>query len=411
LELSGATGGTFNETVTISSDDDSDPLFVFPITGIITGTACANPSTVNAGADNSTCLSTPFILSGTIGGGATTATWSSSGTGTFNDNTILNATYTASLADETSGSVILTLTVAANGSCPQVQDQLILTFPSAIIAGTPSIQSNVGQTTNVDVIASSGTTSANVSTVTIIQDPTQGAATVNPDKSINYVPNDGTIGADSFDYEICNQCGLCSNATVTIDILNESPVITPPSTRITSIAGQSVTIPFNSFISDPNNNIDLNSIQIIAGPLSNAPASFDASLNLMIDYSNTPFGGTDRITIQVCDQLGACSQIVLEIDVNGEIIAYNGISPNGDEKNDYFKLENIEFLEPNNNVTIYNRWGDKVFEMTNYNSASAEQRFEGRQNNGKELPSGVYFYKVEFATGRPGLNGYLTLKR
>lgn len=35
ITLSGATGGTFNETVTITSDDDVDPIFTFPITGTI----------------------------------------------------------------------------------------------------------------------------------------------------------------------------------------------------------------------------------------------------------------------------------------------------------------------------------------------------------------------------------------
>ena len=103
--------------------------------------------------------------------------------------------------------------------------------------------------------------------------------------------------------------------------------------------------------------------------------------------------------------------VTILIDVIGEIIAFNGVSPNNDGFNDHFQIQNIQFLEPNNTVIIYNRWGDKVFEMNNYNPDQSESRFEGRQNSGKELPSGVYFYKVEFSTGRPGLNGYLTLKR
>ena len=41
---------------------------------------------------------------------------------------------------------------------------------------------------------------------------------------------------------------------------------------------------------------------------------------------------------------------------------------------------------------VFNRWGDKVFDMDNYNNDS--KRFECKQTNGKELPSGVYFYKV-----------------
>jgi hypothetical protein len=92
-------------------------------------------------------------LAGTIGGSATGATWNSNGTGTFDDQTILTPTYTPGAADETSGSVILTLTVAAIGSCPQVQDNLILSIPTAITAGSPSVQSNVGQTSIIDVVS------------------------------------------------------------------------------------------------------------------------------------------------------------------------------------------------------------------------------------------------------------------
>ncbi|MEP2668465.1 MAG: BspA family leucine-rich repeat surface protein [Cyclobacteriaceae bacterium] len=500
--LSGATGGTFNETVTILSDDDDEPNFTFPITGTIVASGCASPPTASVGIIAAICEGSTIALAGSIGGSATLSTWSTGGDGSFDDATQLNAVYTpgptdisngtvtlslstddpdgagpcvaaTSLAfvsigqtatvdagvdqtictsdiamltgtmgqaasnpmwstsgtglfsapnalssdytpsaeDIAAGTVTLTLTVDATGVCPQVTDQLQLTISQPITAGSPVVSSNVNQPTNVDIIGSSAVNAGDVITITILQAPSKGTAVINSDNTIGYTAAEGTVGADTFQYEICNQCGLCSNSTVSIDIQNEAPVITPPSTPITSIAGQSVTIPFSSFISDPNNNIDLNSIQIIAGPLSNAPASFDASFNLTIDYSNTPFGGTDQVTIQVCDQLGACSQIVLQIEVDGEIIAYNGISPNNDGFNDYFLIQNIQFLEPTNIVTIYNRWGDKVFEMDNYNSDVQEKRFEGRQNDGKELPSGVYFYKVGFSSGRNQLSGYLTLKR
>ena len=171
-----------------------------------------------------------------------------------------------------------------------------------------------------------------------------------------------------------------------------------------------VTIPFSSLISDLNDNIDPSSIQIIQGPISNAIAAFDSGFNLSLDYSTVSFVGTDLLTIQVCDLLNDCSQITLQINVEGEIIAYNGISPNGDTKNDFFLLENIQFLGPNNTVKIFNRWGDKVFEMKDYNNV--DKRFDG-----KELPSGVYFYKVTYdminvqPPAKGELTGYLTLKR
>jgi gliding motility-associated-like protein len=61
-----------------------------------------------------------------------------------------------------------------------------------------------------------------------------------------------------------------------------------------------------------------------------------------------------------------------------------------------------------NKVSIYNRWGDLVFEVSDYDNVS--RVFTGVSNSGKELPSGTYFYKIDFSSGSP-LSGYLTLKR
>lgn len=408
LTLSGAAGGTFNETVTITSDDDTDPLFVFPLTGTITSTGCAIAPTVNAGSDVIVCAGSSIQLAGTIGGSASAASWSTSGTGSFDNVNLLNATYTPTTADETLGTITLTLTVPASGSCPQVQDQLIVTLPQAPVAGSPTVQSNVNQVANVDILGASTISAGNSITVTILQNPTKGTTTIKSDNSIDYTSSTGTIGPDSFQYQICNQCGLCSSGTVAISILNASPVITLPATSPTTLAGQSLTIPFSTFVSDLNDNIDFNSLEITDGPLSQAAAAFDNDYNLTLDYSNTAFAGTDEITIRVCDLLNACSQITLQIDVEGEIIVHNGISPNADDKNDFFHIKNIEFLEPENTVHIYNRWGDKVFEIENYDNDT--RRFEGKQSGGTQLPSGVYFYKIVFASGRDPMSGYLTVK-
>ncbi len=411
IMLSGATGGSFNETVTILNDDEDEPNFSFPLTGIIVASSCSVLPTVNAGADINSCAGTPVLLSGSIGGSATTATWTRSGTGTFDNASLLNATYTPSAADESAGTVTLTLTVAANGSCPQVQDQLILTIPQPIIAGTPSVQSTVGQAANVGVVAASTTNPGDIITVSILQSPTKGSVVINSNNTIDYTATNGTIGADSFQYRICNQCNLCSDGTVSINILNSNPVITAPGTNTSVNVKSSVTIPFASFVTDLNDNLDFNSLQILSGPVSGASASFDASFNLVMDYSNTAFVGTDMITIEICDLLSSCTQITLQIDVIGEIIVRTGISPNGDGLNDYFVIENIQFLEPQNKVSIYTRWGDLIFDVDNYDSGIPEKRFNGVSNKGKDLTSGVYFYKIEFMSGSKGLNGYLTIKK
>jgi gliding motility-associated-like protein len=90
---------------------------------------------------------------------------------------------------------------------------------------------------------------------------------------------------------------------------------------------------------------------------------------------------------------------------------YNALSPNGDGKNEVFILAHIDVIEAtkNNRVSIFNRWGDLVFDVDNYNNTT--NVFVGKSNAGKELPSGTYFYRIEFGSGRKNESGYLSLKR
>ena len=103
--------------------------------------------------------------------------------------------------------------------------------------------------------------------------------------------------------------------------------------------------------------------------------------------------------------------LTVNVTVPETIEVFNGVSPNGDTFNPYFKIANIETVEPENKVSVYNRWGDKVFEVDNYDNNDPKRRFDGTSDKGKDLPSGVYFYKIEFASGAPEITGYLTLKR
>lgn len=75
---------------------------------------------------------------------------------------------------------------------------------------------------------------------------------------------------------------------------------------------------------------------------------------------------------------------------------YNAVSPNGDNKNDYFKIDGLTECSADNTVEIYNRWGVKVFETNNYGSNGNVFKgySEGRVTVSKDkfLPTGTYFY-------------------
>lgn len=192
--------------------------------------------------------------------------------------------------------------------------------------------------------------------------------------------------------------------------VNQPPVI---ETTTSSVAiGGVATINLLDLISDPNNNLDLSSLQVIDGvSQAGAFATINAAHELILDYQGVAFNGTDVVTIEACDFDLACTQEQITIEVIGKVVVYNALSPNSDLKNEIFYLQHIDLLPDtqNNHVTIYNRWGDVVFEISNYNNA--DRVFNGKNKNGNDLSSGTYFYKIKFASGRPGQTGYLSLKR
>ncbi len=103
----------------------------------------------------------------------------------------------------------------------------------------------------------------------------------------------------------------------------------------------------------------------------------------------------------------------------GDVVIYNGVTPDNDGMNDYLIIDNIEYF-PSNHVSIYNRWGRKVYETQSYNSKG--NVFKGVAEGvdvvgkGEPLPSGTYYYVVEYLYDRDGQNqwvkkvGYLHLE-
>jgi gliding motility-associated-like protein len=90
------------------------------------------------------------------------------------------------------------------------------------------------------------------------------------------------------------------------------------------------------------------------------------------------------------------------------LVVHNAVSPNGDQLNDVLTIANIE-MYPENKVTLFSRWGDKIFEMDNYDNHS--RVFGGRSNlhGEKQVVSGNYFYVIEIP-GMPTLRGFITLR-
>ncbi|MFA9197875.1 MAG: putative Ig domain-containing protein [Aquirufa sp.] len=93
-------------------------------------------------------------------------------------------------------------------------------------------------------------------------------------------------------------------------------------------------------------------------------------------------------------------------------VAFQGISPNGDGKNDYLVIPGVMRTTPNT-LTVLDRGGNIVFEAKDYGN-----NWGGETNRGNPLlagdgllPDGVYFYILDYNGVRPRVSTYIYINR
>ncbi|WP_308461635.1 gliding motility-associated C-terminal domain-containing protein [Hymenobacter sp. NBH84] len=86
---------------------------------------------------------------------------------------------------------------------------------------------------------------------------------------------------------------------------------------------------------------------------------------------------------------GCADSDEVTVTVRPPIRIPNAFTPNGDGRDDTWQIEFIEQF-PDNTVTVYNRWGTKIFSAENYGRSN-----EWRGDiNGQPAPVGTYYYVV-----------------
>ena len=207
--------------------------------------------------------------------------------------------------------------------------------------------------------------------------------------------------------------GTCESprTSVVATITSACPSTQPPTISTPGLSvevGGLVSVDLVQSITTPNNNLDANSIQITVPPGSGATATIVNGM-LTIDYTGVSFTGTETITITACDLNSNCSTKDLIITVEGDIFVYNAVSPGG--SNPILFIKNITLIPDakDNKVMIFDRWQNLVWHGSDYDNSS--QVFSGVSDDGRELPTGSYYYRIEFESGRKSMTGFISLRR
>ncbi len=392
---------------------------------------------------NTTCkLTVDGAISASITGG--TAPYTINWVGLPQNGTSISSlrpgTYQLIVTDSKGCTFTVSQEVAA-GNCPPIAiDDRYRTDEEVAVSGTVALNDFDQQEESLSF--------------SIITPPKNGTITFNSDGSFTYKPNVGFYETETITYRVCNTSGLCATAKLYIDVIPYTVVSLTPS--VSSVReGKKVSItarlmrPFKddvtvriSYTGKAGKDRDYVLLdqyidiriprgkigtleKVTLAALTDDLQEGDEDVILTITATSNPLVriGTGAIVIinDVYPPDSLTIPVNTELPPNPDIRPDPLISPNGDgQGNDFFVIENLVSF-PDNQVLIFNRWGNEVFRVKGYNES--DRVFKGYANTGllsnsnAPLADGVYYYLI--TTNRTingqlitGMNkGYLILKR
>ncbi|MBN4051323.1 gliding motility-associated C-terminal domain-containing protein [bacterium AH-315-M05] len=272
---------------------------------------------------------------------------------------------------------------------------------------TTQIYNNLTTTTMYRAVVQNGTVcpSENSTAATITVDPVSAGGAVGNDSTVCSGLNNGRLTLSNYTGSILNWEFSTDTGITWINIVNTTDTLSY--NNLTTITWYRAMV--QSGVCPP----DTSSKAVISiFPLPVADAGEDTTISLgysvMLDgsggefYSWSPEIDLSDATLPnpVASPLDLITYILAIIDINGcrdtdevtinvlvdyNLIISNLMTPNGDDYNDTWYIDNIENY-PECEVSIYNRYGNLI-----YNTSSYKNDWFGTYN-GSRLPDGTYYY-------------------
>lgn len=103
------------------------------------------------------------------------------------------------------------------------------------------------------------------------------------------------------------------------------------------------------------------------------------------------------VTLTFLSDAGCESSISHSVYVDADLEFPNVMTPNGDNTNDVFAIKNLNPEIPNL-LTIYNRWGKKIYEKENYQTYVLDGQIYNAEDGftAEGLSDGVYYYTFHY---------------
>lgn len=184
-----------------------------------------------------------------------------------------------------------------------------------------------------------------------------------------------TVGSGTYSVIVTDANGCVGSSTAVTVSANPIPTAAFSATPVTSFAGDTVSF--------------LDQSSIASGNITTWSWDFGDGNTSLLQSPNHSYAvaGTYIVCLYVQSNVPCYDTLCSEYVVSPfNVIAPNVITPNGDGNNDQLVFQNLEFY-PNARLTVYNRWGSKIYESTNY----------GNDWDGGGSVDGVYYYVLEAA--------------
>lgn len=144
----------------------------------------------------------------------------------------------------------------------------------------------------------------------------------------------------------------------------------------------------------------------------------DGTSQVTRNYNTSHFytrSGDFAVTLEMVTSFDCRNSATHTLHVEADLEFPNIITPNGDGKNDVFAIRHLNPEVPNT-LTVYDRWGKKVFEKQNY--VTYVDEFDAVQNpesgfTAEKLSDGVYYFVFHYGLAYKAfeVHGSLTVIR